>query len=253
MTDPGPDPTADTIVANIAAVHERIAAACRAADRDPADVLLVAVSKTHSAAAARVAVEHGLPDLGESKAQEGVAKAAELADLDPPPTWHFIGRLQRNKAKAVAGFADVIQSVDRSALVRALGGAVDTDRRAGRPLRVLIQVDLDPARAAQEKDSDSPRGGAHPLLVPELAEQVATTPGLRLDGLMAIAPLDGPADAAFARLQQIAGDLRVEHPDATVISAGMSGDLEEAVANGATWVRVGTALFGARQLTSHTP
>jgi hypothetical protein len=183
--------------------------------------------------------------LGESRDQEASAKAAEvaaeLADTvsDPRPEWHFIGQLQTNKVKSVVSYADVVESVDRVSLVAALDkAAVRADRRIG----AFVQVNLDPEAVRD----GSGRGGAHPDEVLELADAVAGSAALELAGLMAVAPLGAPPEPAFRRLAALAAELRGAHPDAVSLSAGMSGDLEAAIAAGATHVRIGTALLGGR-------
>jgi len=225
---------------NLRDVRARIAAAARAAGRDPSSVALLAVSKTWPADAVRALAALGQVDVGENRAQELLAKAAELTDL--PLRWHFIGQLQRNKAAAVARLGAVVHSVDRPALVGVLD-RVGTE--TGRPVEVFVQVDL----GGPEGDLAA-RGGADPDDVPGLADAVATAPGLRLRGLMAVAPRDTEPGPAFDRLAALAARVRTDHPEAVDLSAGMSGDLEEAVASGATIVRVGTALFGKRPLPS---
>jgi pyridoxal phosphate enzyme (YggS family) len=233
---------------NLQAVRDRIAAAARAAGRNPAEVSLLAVSKTWPAAVVRALAALGQPDFGENRAQELVAKATELGDL--PVRWHFIGQLQRNKAAAVARLGAIVHSVDRSSLVGPLDRAGQGE---GRPVEVFVQVDL----GGPEGDLAA-RGGADPAEVPRLADAVASAPGLRLRGLMAVAPRGVAPGPAFERLAALAADVRRAHPGAVDLSAGMSGDLEEAIAAGATVVRVGTALFGDRPLpsgqdtTSHT-
>ncbi|MGY1666290.1 YggS family pyridoxal phosphate-dependent enzyme [Geodermatophilus sp. SYSU D00696] len=222
------------------AVRDRIAAAARAAGRDPGSVTLLAISKTVPADDVRALAALGQTAFGENRAQELTAKVAALADL--PLEWHFVGQLQRNKAAAVARTGAVVHSLDRAPLARALARAGE-DR--GRAVDVFVQVDLGGAAGELAE-----RGGAAPDDVPRLAEEVAALPGLRLRGLMAVAPRDEPPGPAFARLAALAERLRADHPAATELSAGMSGDLEEAVAAGATIVRVGTALFGSRPLTS---
>jgi pyridoxal phosphate enzyme (YggS family) len=225
---------------NLQAVRARIDAAARAAGRDPAGVALLAVSKTWPAADIRALAALGQRDFGENRVQELLGKAEQLADLRP--RWHFVGQLQRNKAAAVARTGAVVHSLDRGALAVTLDRA---GQEAGRPVEVLIQVDLGgPAGQA------AARGGARPDEVPALADVVADAPGLRLLGLMAVAPRGEQPAPAFARLAALAGRLRADHPEAVEISAGMSGDLEDAVAAGATLVRVGTAVFGARRLPS---
>lgn len=219
------------IAANLAEVRERIDQAARAAGRDPAGLTLIGVTKTFPVQDARRLYELGLTDLGESRDQEARVKAAGLAG----PRWHFLGRLQRNKAGSVASYAALVHTVDRPELVRALATGV---RRAGRdPLDVLIQVSL---------DGDPDRGGAPGADVPALAAAAAETGVLRPAGVMAVAPIGADPDAAFAALAAVAARLAAEHPAATVISAGMSADLEAAVRNGATHLRIGTALLGGR-------
>ena len=225
---------------NLCAVRARIDAAARAAGRDPSSVALLAVSKTWPAADVRALAALGQLDFGENRAQELTGKAAELADL--PLRWHFIGQLQRNKAGAVARLGAVVHSVDRPSLVRALDRA---GQDAQRPVQVLLQVDLGGAVG-----DSAPRGGADPAAVPELADTVAAAAGLRLRGLMAVAPRDEDPAPAFARLAVLAARVRADHPESVELSAGMSADLEAAVAAGATVVRVGTALFGDRPLPS---
>lgn len=223
----------------LAAVHGRIAAACAAAGRSTDEITLVIVTKFFPASDVRLLAELGVGDVGENRHQEAEAKAAVLRAEDGPVAglrWHFIGGLQSNKAAAVARYADVVHSVDRAKLVAPLArGAEQRERR----LDVLIQVSLDPPEAAG-------RSGAAVADVPRLAEEVAGNERLRLRGVMGVAPLGGDADRAFAQLAQIAGRVREIVPDAGWISAGMSGDLEQAVRNGATHLRVGSAVLGER-------
>lgn len=231
------------LAANLSEVRARIAAACAAVGRDPAEVTLIAITKTWPHADVRHLVELGVKDLGENRDAEAaekatVAAAAGLAGIH----WHFVGQVQTNKARSVAGYADAVHSVDRSRLVRALSvGAVE----AGRELGVLIQVDLGPP-VSGPPGSDQGRGGATPAGVLGLAEEIAAAEGLRLLGVMAVAPLGRPPGPAFDALVEAASTLRSAHPGATWISAGMSGDLEVAVGAGATHVRVGSGLLGNR-------
>ena len=222
------------------AVRARIAAACADAGRDPAEVTLVAVSKTFPATDIRVAVALGINDLGENRDQEARVKAAELADLDV--RWHFVGRLQRNKAASVARYAAVVHSLDRPDLIDALARGAD---RAGRQVRALVQVSLDPVDLGAGTGRPG-RGGAAPADVPALADRIAAAASLRFGGVMAVAPLGADPVAAFAVLADVSARLRASHPSAATISAGMSADLEAAIACGATLVRVGTAVFGSR-------
>ncbi|MFS2291342.1 MAG: YggS family pyridoxal phosphate-dependent enzyme [Actinomadura sp.] len=219
-------------------VRARVAAACAAAGRDESEITLIAVTKTFPASDVRLLAGLGLTDIGENRDQEARPKAAECADL--PLTWHFVGRLQTNKARSVAGYADVVHSVDRAKLVRALSAAAV---RAGRTLRCLVQVSLDENASPEERG----RGGAHPGDVPELADEIAGAEGLELGGVMAVAPLGADPLPAFERLAGIAAEVRRNHPGASIVSAGMSGDLEQAIACGATHLRVGTALLGGRR------
>jgi PLP dependent protein len=228
---------ADELNANLEALRARIAAACAAAGRPASDVTLVAITKTFPASDVRLLAELGVTDIGENRDQEAAPKAAACADLYPALRWHFVGQLQVNKTKSVVRYADVVHSVDRPRLIDALGSRA---RAAGRVVTCLIQVDLDP-------DPDPGRGGAPPGAVPALAGQVAAADGLLLGGVMAVAPLGSPPRQAFRRLAEIAAVVRTDHPGAVMISAGMTGDLEEAIAEGATHVRVGTALLGSRR------
>ena len=226
----------DDLASNLDAVRSRIVAACAAAGRDPAEVGLVVVTKYFPASDVRLLVGLGVTDVGENKHQEAAAKAAETHDLELRR--HFIGSIQSNKAAAIAGYSDVVESVDRTKLVAGLDrGAHEADR----VVDCLIQVSLDPAE-------HTGRGGAAASDVPALAAAIEEAGALRLRGLMAVAPLGGSAEAAFERLAQVAADLQVGHPDATTVSAGMSGDLEEAVKYGATHVRIGSAVLGPRPL-----
>ncbi|HWJ10937.1 MAG TPA: YggS family pyridoxal phosphate-dependent enzyme [Nocardioides sp.] len=225
---------AEELRSRLADVRERIARAADAAGRDAADVGLVVVTKFFPASDVRLLADLGVTDVGENRHQEAEAKAAECADL--PLRWHFIGGLQSNKAAAVARYADVVESVDRSSLVGRLGrGAAD----AGHEVEVLVQVSLDPP-------GHEHRAGVVPEELTALAAEVAAAPHLALRGLMAVAPLGEDPATAFGRLAQIRAAFLREHPAATRLSAGMSGDLEAAISAGATHVRVGSAVLGSR-------
>jgi PLP dependent protein len=221
-------------------------------------VTLIAVTKTFPASDVRLLVELGVLDIGENRDQEAARKVRETAGLDPRPRWHFVGQLQVNKARSVVRYADVVHSVDRPRLVEALGARA---RAAGRVVTSLVQVDLDPGlrgvpggRPAGQASlgypeghpSGYPRGGVPPDEAPALADAVAAEEGLVLGGVMAVAPLGAAPRPAFRKLAEVAGAIRAAHPGATMISAGMTGDLEQAIAEGATHVRVGTALLGGR-------
>ncbi|MFD6418632.1 YggS family pyridoxal phosphate-dependent enzyme [Streptomyces sp. NPDC060194] len=228
------------LAANLARVEERIAGACAAAGRKREEVTLIVVTKTYPASDVRLLHELGVRHVAENRDQDAAPKAAACADL--PLTWHFVGQLQTNKVRSVIGYSDVVQSVDRAKLVTALSAAAV---RAGREPEVLIQVALD-----AEVGARGDRGGVAPDGVEELAAAVEAADGLRLGGLMTVAPLAGEfagrQRAAFERLMEISSRLRATHGPATMVSAGMSADLEEAVAVGATHVRVGSAVLGVR-------
>jgi pyridoxal phosphate enzyme (YggS family) len=232
-------PRLEELAHNLEQVHARIARGCADAGRDASEVTLVVVTKYFPASDVLLLHRLGVRHFGENRDQEAGEKfrlvrhqIAEAGDQDP--TFHFIGQLQSNKARHVAGYADVVQSVDRLKLVDALGkGAHLADRR----LSVLLQVSL---------DGDTSRGGALPEDLPELADSVAAQGMLTLGGVMAVAPVGADPDAAFARLREVADGIRARHPGAGWVSAGMSGDLEAALRNGATHLRVGTAILGSR-------
>ncbi|MDQ4008946.1 MAG: YggS family pyridoxal phosphate-dependent enzyme [Actinomycetota bacterium] len=225
--------------AGLHAVRRRVAAACAEAGRDEHDVHLVVITKTFPAADVRLLADLGVTDVGENRHQEAAAKHAECADL--PLVWHFVGALQTNKAAAVAEYSHVVHAVDRLRLVYALGRAT---QRTGRRLRCLVQVNLDPT--GDDTGVIGRRSGAAPQDVPALADALAEHPQLEVAGVMGVAPLGGEPEHAFARLAQVSADLRAHHPGATVVSAGMSADLEAAVRSGATHVRVGSAVLGER-------
>jgi pyridoxal phosphate enzyme (YggS family) len=225
--------------AGLASVRTRIGAATLAAGRAPESVTLVVVTKNWPVSDVRALVGLGVSDVGENRDQEAAPKAALCEDL--PLRWHFVGQLQTNKVRSVVRYADVVHSVDRSRLVEALDRAA---RGAGRQVGALVQVSL---------HTDTSRGGALPRDAAVLADQIAGSSGLQLLGVMGVAPLghDGEPSAglaveAFALLAEVGATVRAAHPDAGWMSAGMSGDLEAAIAAGATHVRVGSAILGAR-------
>ncbi|MFE0870727.1 YggS family pyridoxal phosphate-dependent enzyme [Streptomyces rochei] len=228
------------LAGNLAKVEERIAAACAAAGRPRDEVTLIVVTKTYPAEDVRILSDLGVRHVAENRDQDAAPKAAACSDL--PLSWHFVGQLQTNKVRSVVGYADVVQSVDRPKLVTALSKEAV---RAGREVGCLLQVALDAGESARGE-----RGGVSPAGIEELADVVAGSEGLRLDGLMTVAPLTGEyagrQQAAFERLMDLSTYVRRAHPAANMVSAGMSADLEQAVAAGATHVRVGTAVLGVR-------
>lgn len=222
----------ETLAARLEAVQAGIAAAAAAANRDPAELTLIVVTKFHPASLVRELAALGVQHVGENRHQEAQAKSAELADLDL--RWHYIGQLQTNKARQAAQYAHAIHSIDRVRLVDALRTA-----DVPQPIEAFVQVNL---------TEDPGRGGAAPADFMSIAERVLETPTLRLRGLMAVAPLpeEEAAASAFKRLRGYSDQLRTLAPDATDISAGMTHDYAEAIAAGATHLRIGSAITGNR-------
>lgn len=223
----------DGLEARLASVRSGIADAARAAGRSVDELTLVVVTKYHPASLVRSLAALGVTDVGENRHQEAQAKAAELADL--PLTWHFVGQLQSKKARQVRRYADVVQSLDRASVVDAF--APTETEPAPRVVDGFVQVNL---------TDDPGRGGVAPDAVEAMVERVLGTGTVRLRGVMAVAPLDEEPRAAFARLRVVSQRVVSLAPGATDISAGMSGDYAEAVAEGATHLRIGTAITGNR-------
>jgi len=219
-------------------VEERIGAACRAAGRSRGEVALIVVTKFFPVTDIEVLHHLGVRNIGENRDQEASAKIAALpSEIRRGLQVHFIGQLQSNKAVSLASYVDTVHSLDREKLVRALDRAAAV---AGRDIGALVQVSLD------REPAGGGRGGIPPDGVAELADSIAATQHLRLRGLMAVAPLGADPAEAFAQLATLSSAVRAGHPGATWISAGMSDDLEAAVANGATHLRVGSAILGSR-------
>jgi pyridoxal phosphate enzyme (YggS family) len=214
---------ATTIGERVEAFRARVDDAVAQAGRHPGTVAILAVTKTHPRADVLDAIAAGLHDVGENYLQEARDKYVDL----PPVTKHFIGHVQTNKAKAIAGLFDVVQSVDRLEAGLALARGAES---AGKTLRVLVQVNISP----------SERFGIAPAAAPALAERLRAA-GLVVDGVMAIGPLEGDVDAAFAVAQSAFAAV-----GGTTLSLGMSADWERAIRFGATMIRIGTAIFGAR-------
>ncbi|TQL79283.1 hypothetical protein FB566_4884 [Stackebrandtia endophytica] len=209
--------------------------ACKSVGRDRAEVKLVAVTKNFPADDVVHLARLGVTDVGENRDQEAAAKAAEVARRAVEVRWHFVGRLQRNKARSVAEYAHLVQSVDRESLARALDTAATRfDRRLG----VLIQISL---------DGDRDRGGVVPGELSALVDVVQNAASLSLEGVMAVAPKEWEPVRAFEALAEHSQVVQRLAPQATEISAGMSGDFREAIACGATMVRLGAKLLGPRQ------
>ncbi len=218
----------DSLGARLRSVQEKIADAATAVNRDPSEITLIVVTKFHPSSLIRDLAALGVRDIGENRHPEAGNKFDELSDLDL--TWHFIGQLQTKKARQVARYADVIHGIDRVGLVDALS---PIERR----IDCFVQVNL---------TSDPGRGGVQPLEMPQLIERVIETPSLNLRGLMAVAPLDEEPRSAFARLRELSELATTIAPGATDISAGMTGDFVDAIAEGATHLRIGTAITGNR-------
>ena len=217
-----------TLAERFAAVTQDVAAAARDAGRDPAQITTIVVTKFHPASLVRELASLGARDMGENRHQEAAAKAAEVAD--PGLTWHFVGQLQANKAAAALEYASVVHSVDRASLVGAL-------EKTQRSVGVFLQLNL----------SDDPqRGGVEPDRLEQLAERVLEAPTLELLGLMAVARIDAEPRAEFSRVREASERLRRLAPGAGGLSMGMSGDYREAIAEGATHLRIGTAITGNR-------
>lgn len=226
--------TLDTLPHRLAVLQHRIRQSQTAAGRSTDSVTLLAVSKTRSAAEIRALAGLGVTDIGENYLQEALAKQAALTDL--PLTWHFIGPIQANKTRDIAGHFNWVHSVDRARVARRL-----SEQRPAHlpPLNLCIQVNV---------DGEHSKSGVLPTEVPELAAVVAALPRLRLRGLMAIPRADAPdgGRAAFRTLAMTLSQLRHTIPGLDTLSMGMSGDFEVAIAEGATVIRLGTALFGPR-------
>lgn len=213
----------------LATVDAQIADAARAAGRDPAELTRIVVTKFHPASLVRELAALGVRDLGENRHQEAEAKAAETAELEL--RWHFVGQLQRNKARAVRRYAYAVHSIDRVRLVDALADP------EGPSIAGFLEIDL---------SGEPGRGGVDPADAERLAEHVLATPGIELVGVMGVAPLGAEPRPAFARLREVSERIRTLAPEATLISAGMSGDYAEAILEGATHLRIGTAITGKR-------
>lgn len=221
----------------LASVRGRVADASARAGRSVDDLTLIVITKFHPVEVVRELRRLGVSDLGENRHQEASAKAAELAD--PDAHWHFVGQLQSNKARAALGYARTLHSVDRPSLVSALARIDPQDVTGSGTHRVdcFVQVNL---------TDDPGRGGVDESGLEALAEKIAGVPLLRLRGVMGVAPLDEEPRRAFARLRGASDRLRAIVPDAVSISAGMSHDFDDAVLEGATHLRIGSAITGNR-------
>lgn len=223
------------VAGRLAEVRRRIADAATSAGRDSAEITTIIVTKFHSASLIRELTALGERDLGESRHQEAQRKIRELAG--EPIKWHFVGQLQSKKARQVAGYAQVIHSIDRSSVVKALAGGSETDQDTRTVTDCFVQVNL---------TSDPRRGGVAADGLEALVETVLQTETLRLLGVMAVAPNEEQPNAAFERVRRYSERVQKLAPDARFISTGMSHDFESAIAHGATHLRIGSAITGNR-------
>ena len=219
---------------NLETVQSRIDNACQEAKRSSTEITLIAVTKTYPADDVDLLKQLGIDDVGENRDQEAALKRTQVqADFN----WHFIGQLQSNKAKSVVSYAHLIHSVDRSSLAKEIQkSAQGVDKKQA----VLIQLDLD------QSGPDPTRGGLWPTELMALAQQITDSSHLELKGLMSVAPLAENPAVAFARLAVIRAEFLKTYPQASILSAGMSDDLEAAILHGATHLRIGSALLGER-------
>jgi pyridoxal phosphate enzyme (YggS family) len=220
---------------NIAKLSERVRLAAQKSQRDASDILLLAVSKKRAADDIREAHKQGLEHFGENYLQEALPKIEQLSDLGL--TWHFIGPIQSNKTRQIASHFDWVHSVEREKIARRLSEQRPQEMS---PLQLCLQVNI---------SGEDSKSGVSPAKLPELAREVAELPGLQLRGLMAIPEATDDTEVqhqAFATLKSLLEQLRCEHPSLDTLSMGMSADLEAAIAEGATLIRVGTAIFGPR-------
>ena len=222
------------IQSNLEIIQARIKNACSAAGRDISEITLIAVTKTYPASDVDLLKQLGIENVGENRDQEASSKKSEVKSEFK---WHFIGQLQSNKAKSVVNYADLIHSVDRWSLAKEIQKSAQGINKV-QP--VLIQVDLD------QSGPDPTRGGIWPAELSELAAAISQASHLELKGLMSVAPLGEKPELAFARLKDIRASFLKEHPQAQILSAGMSEDLEAAILHGATHLRIGSALLGER-------
>ena len=220
----------DGLADRLRSVTESVDAAIAEAGRAPDEVTTIVVTKFHPAALVRALFGLGVRQFGESRHQEASAKAAELSDLELE--WHYIGQLQSKKARQARQYARVIHSLDRESLVTALSSTDSVE-----PTDVFVQVNL---------TDDAGRGGVQPAALDGFVDLVLETPGIRLLGLMTVAPLGDEARPAFAELRELSDRVRLAAPDAAALSMGMSGDYREAILEGATHLRIGTAITGNR-------
>jgi len=222
------------IQSNLEKINTRIAEACSRSKRNISEITLIAVTKTYPASDVDLLKQLGIENVGENKDQEASGKISQVKEKF---SWHFIGQLQSNKAKSVVTYAELVHSVDRLSLAKELQKSASA---IAKKQKVLIQVDLD------QSGPDASRGGVWPADLAGLAQFISQSENLELAGLMSVAPLGENPSKAFERLAQIRSDFLKNYPNAVILSAGMSEDLEAAIEHGATHLRIGSALLGER-------
>ena len=222
------------IQSNLEKINSRIAQACSRSKRNISEITLIAVTKTYPASDVDLLKQLGIENVGENKDQEASGKISQVKEKF---SWHFIGQLQSNKAKSVVTYAELVHSVDRLSLAKELQKSASA---IAKKQKVLIQVDLD------QSGPDASRGGVWPADLAALAQFISQSENLELAGLMSVAPLGENPSEAFERLAQIRSDFLKNYPNAVILSAGMSEDLEAAIEHGATHLRIGSALLGER-------
>ncbi|MFY7841918.1 MAG: YggS family pyridoxal phosphate-dependent enzyme, partial [Actinomycetes bacterium] len=222
------------IQSNLEKINSRIAQACSRSKRNISEITLIAVTKTYPASDVDLLKQLGIENVGENKDQEASGKISQVKEKF---SWHFIGQLQSNKAKSVVTYAELVHSVDRLSLAKELQKSASA---IAKKQKVLIQVDLD------QSGPDPSRGGVWPADLAALAQFISQSENLELTGLMSVAPLGENPSKAFERLAQIRSDFLKNYPNAVILSAGMSEDLEAAIEHGATHLRIGSALLGER-------
>lgn len=222
------------IQSNLEKINSRIAQACSRSKRNISEITLIAVTKTYPASDVDLLKQLGIENVGENKDQEASGKISQVKEKF---SWHFIGQLQSNKAKSVVTYAELVHSVDRLSLAKELQKSASA---IAKKQKVLIQVDLD------QSGPDPSRGGVWPADLAALAQFINQSENLELTGLMSVAPLGENPSKAFERLAQIRSDFLKNYPNAVILSAGMSEDLEAAIEHGATHLRIGSALLGER-------
>lgn len=222
------------IQSNLEKINSRIAQACSRSKRNISEITLIAVTKTYPASDVDLLKQLGIENVGENKDQEASGKISQVKEKF---SWHFIGQLQSNKAKSVVTYAELVHSVDRLSLAKELQKSASA---IAKKQKVLIQVDLD------QSGPDPSRGGVWPADLAALAQFISQSENLELAGLMSVAPLGENPSEAFERLAQIRSDFLKNYPNAVILSAGMSEDLEAAIEHGATHLRIGSALLGER-------